>query len=234
MKHKTPVSELAETNGESMFPIKLNSDSMANSLDFMDMINSFREEAGEKAHEPRKFIAKVEDEIDDLTGKKFRLNNNQTETAYYELTKDQMMLVGMRESKVVRRRVLDVLNGLSGRTVPAIPQTYAEALQLAADQAKQLEIQAPKVEYHDKVLATENGLTTTEIAAELGMSAIALNKALQDMKVQRKVGGRWVLTVAYINQGYDVEITHVDDGGKSRHAMKWTEKGRKLIHELVG
>jgi phage antirepressor YoqD-like protein len=207
---------------------------MANSLDFMDMINSFREEAGEKAHEPRKFIAKVEDEIDDLTGKKFRLNNNQTETAYYELTKDQMMLVGMRESKVVRRRVLDVLNGLSERTVPAIPQTYAEALQLAADQAKKLEEQAPKVEYHDKVLATDNGLTTTEIAAELGMSAISLNKALQDMKVQRKVGGRWVLTVAYINQGYDVEVTHVDDGGKSRHAMKWTEKGRKLIHELMG
>jgi phage antirepressor YoqD-like protein len=200
----------------------------------MDMINSFREEAGEKAHEPRKFIAKVEDEIDDLTGKKFRLNNNQTETAYYELTKDQMMLVGMRESKVVRRRVLDVLNGLSERTVPAIPQTYAEALQLAADQAKKLEEQAPKVEYHDKVLATDNGLTTTEIAAELGMSAISLNKALQDMKVQRKVGGRWVLTVAYINQGYDVEVTHVDDGGKSRHAMKWTEKGRKLIHELMG
>lgn len=121
-----------------------------------------------------------------------------------------------------------------GQQVPAIPQTYAEALQLAADQAKQLEIQAPKVEYHDKVLATENGLTTTEIASELGMSAIALNKALQDMKVQRKVGGRWVLTVAYINQGYDVEVTHVDDGGKSRHAMKWTEKGRKLIHELMG
>lgn len=207
---------------------------MANSLDFMDMINSFREEAGEKAHEPRKFIAKVEDEIDDLTGKKFRLNNNQTETAYYELTRDQMMLVGMRESKVVRRRVLNVLNDLSEQKAPAIPQTYAEALQLAADQARRLEEQAPKVEYHDKVLATENGLTTTEIAAELGVSAIALNKALEGMKVQRKVGGRWVLTVAYINQGYDVEVTHVDDGGKSRHAMKWTEKGRKLIHELMG
>ena len=133
-----------------------------------------------------------------------------------------------------RIKVIDRWHELEAKQAPAIPQTYAEALQLAADQAKRLEIQAPKVEYHDKVLATDNGLTTTEIAAELGMSAIALNKALQDMKVQRKVGGRWVLTVAYINQGYDVEVTHVDDGGKTRHAMKWTEKGRKLIHELMG
>ena len=95
----------------------------------MAMINTFRVEAGENPHEPRKFIAKIEDEIDGLTGKKFRLNNNQTETAFYELTRDQMMLVGMRESKVVRRRVLDALKVLSGqdKAMPSIPQTYAEA-----------------------------------------------------------------------------------------------------------
>src|SRR5699024_11340757 len=54
------------------------------SLDLRDMINQSRIEAGESPHESRKFLAKVEDELDDLTGKKFRLNNNQTKTGRSE------------------------------------------------------------------------------------------------------------------------------------------------------
>lgn len=86
------------------------------SLDFMGIINAERSAAGESAHEPRKFLAKVVDELDlDETGKKFRLNSNQTESAYYDLTMDQMMLVGMRESKTVRRNVLAKLKGMQER-----------------------------------------------------------------------------------------------------------------------
>lgn len=151
------------------------------------MINTFRVEAGENPHEPRKFIAKIEDEIDGLTGKKFRLNNNQTETAFYELTRDQMMLVGMRESKVVRRRVLDALKVLSGqdKAMPSIPQTYAEALQLAADQAKQLEIQAPKVAVYEKLADRKGDVSTTVLAKQLGTSSIKLNRFL------REIGAKW-------------------------------------------
>lgn len=52
------------------------------SLDFLELvINPYRLENGESAHEPRKFLAKVEDELElDPTGKKFRLNNNQTKS----------------------------------------------------------------------------------------------------------------------------------------------------------
>ena len=113
-----------------------------------------------------------------------------------------------------------------------LPTSFSEALQLAADQAKQLEEQAPKIQYHDKVLATENGITTTEIASELGMSAIKLNRHLDNKGVQRRIGARWVLCTSQLGFGYTVESTHVDDGGKSRHAMKWTERGRKFIHDL--
>lgn len=151
----------------------------------------------------------------------------------YHVNKRDSLVVVARLSPEFTARVIDRWQELENK-VPAIPQTYAEALQLAADQAKQLEEAKPKVEYHDKVLATTNGITTTEVAAELGMSAQKLNKLLESMKVQRKIGGRWVLTAANIGKGYDVEITHVDDGGVSRHAMKWSEKGRKFIHELVG
>ena len=159
----------------------------------------------------------------------------------FSLDYEYTLLLVSGYSVKMRQRIIKRWQELEAKQIqPALPTNYIEALESLIQSEKekaaaleQLQIAAPKIEYHDKVLATDNGITTTEIASELGMSAISLNRTLESMKVQRKVGGRWVLTVAYLNQGYDVEVTHVDDGGKSRHAMKWSEAGRKLIHELV-
>lgn len=150
-------------------------------------------------------------------------------------------MVGKRDSYVIvaqlspmfTARLVDRWQELEEQQQFKIPQTLPEALQLAADLALKIEQDKPKIEYHDKVLSAENGITTTEIASELGMSAQKLNKVLESMKIQRKVGGRWVLTAANLDQGYSVEVTHIDDHGNSRHSMKWSEKGRKFIHELI-
>jgi len=60
-----------------------------------------------------------------------------------------------------------------------IPQTMGEALQLAADQAKQLELQAPMVEVYDKLANRKNDVSTTTLAKQLGVSAIKLNRWLK-------------------------------------------------------
>ena len=60
-----------------------------------------------------------------------------------------------------------------------IPQTMGEALQLAADQAKQLELQAPMVEVYDKLANRKNDVSTTTLAKQLGVSAIRLNRWLK-------------------------------------------------------
>ena len=57
------------------------------------------------------------------------------------MTADQCKLVAMRESKGVRRAVLARLNELEAKQAPRVPQTMAEALRLAADQAEQIEQQ---------------------------------------------------------------------------------------------
>ena len=100
-----------------------------------------------------------------------------------------------------------------------------------------LKIQAPKVEYHDKVLSSTSTYDTTQIAKELGMSAITLNKKLQDLKVQYKLSGQWILYAKYQNKGYTDTRTHqyTDSQGASKTSMLtvWTEQGRKFIHSLI-
>lgn len=66
-----------------------------------------------------------------------------------------------------------------------IPTTLSEALQLAADQAKQLEEQAPKVAVYEKLANRKGDVSTTILAKQLGTSAIKLNQFL------REIGAKW-------------------------------------------
>ncbi|WRQ13064.1 Rha family regulatory protein [Vibrio phage vB_VpM-pA2SJ1] len=150
----------------------------------------------------------------------------------YHLDKDLTLCLVAGYSAKLRMAIIKRWRELENKNAQQIPQTYSEALQLAANQAKLIEQQRLKVEYHDKVISSSGSLRTTEIAAELGVSANKLNKLLRDMGVQRRVNGRWVLRAFYVGKGYDDESTHITEEGKTYHSMKWTEKGRKFIHDL--
>ena len=166
--------------------IEMSSEMTMSSLELLEIVNNERSNAGESVHEPRKFLLKVQDELDlDETGKKFRLNSNQTESAYYDLTLDQMMLVGMRESKSVRRNVLDKLKSMQK---PQVPQTYAAALLEAGRLAMELEqsqaqlaIAAPKADVFDRVIDRDALLNATQVAQQIGMSAIKMNRKLDEL-----------------------------------------------------
>lgn len=105
------------------------------------------------------------------------------------------------------------------------------------NQRKQLQIQAPKIEYVDKVLQSTSTYSTTLIAKELGMGAVTLNKKLREMGVQYKQGGTWVLTYKYQNKGYTETRTHVftrSDGSQGTEMQTvWTERGREFIINLL-
>lgn len=81
-------------------------------LQFRELINKFREEAGENPVQNNHFITRVESELSgELPTVKLLQSSKGGEPAkYYELTKDQCLLVGMRESKIVRRKVLAWIN----------------------------------------------------------------------------------------------------------------------------
>lgn len=84
-----------------------------------------------------------------------------------------------------------------------IPQTYAEALQLAANQAKQLEIAAPKISHYDKVVERHTLLTATQVGQKLGLSAIALNRILDELGIYNKALKRGrAFKQAFIDKGF--------------------------------
>lgn len=133
----------------------------------------------------------------------------------------------------------------------ALPTTYKEALQsllieveakerLQAQnelQAKELEKQAPKVAYYDEVLTSQSTYNANQIAKELGMSAVTLNKKLHELKVQYKQGGQWLLYHHHQNKGYTktVTYTYTDSKGETctNSSTVWTEKGRAFIHSIL-
>lgn len=97
-----------------------------------------------------------------------------------------------------------------------------------------IEEQKPKAEYHDNVLNTNNGITTTVIAKSYGMSSQQLNNILALEKVQFKRNGQWFLYKKYQNEGYTLDSTYyLENVNATRHTTKWTEKGRKFIDKLL-
>lgn len=137
-----------------------------------------------------------------------------------------------------------------------VPQSFAEALMLAAKQQEQIEEQQrqleanskeivelngaiaemePKVTYVDMILASKETVTTTQIAQDYGQSAKAFNILLRNFGVQHKVGGQWVLYAKHLPFGYVQSDTFpiVHKNGMSGTVMhtKWTQKGRLFLYE---
>lgn len=96
---------------------------------------------------------------------------------------------------------------------------------------------APKVQYHDNVLSSDGLLTTTQIAKDFGWGAQTLNAKLKQLRVQYKQSGQWLLYSRYQNKGYtrSVPFLYFDSNTglyKTKQETKWTEKGRRFIHQL--
>lgn len=130
---------------------------------------------------------------------------------------------------------------------PRLPQSYKEALQHLITQLEENEkLQThnlvleqrvnelqPKASYYDLILQNKTLLAISTIAKDYGMSATAMNKLLNQLGVQYKQGGIWLLYHKYQDKGYTQTATHIIDSEKSNIMTKWTQKGRLFIYELL-
>ncbi|EEP0996029.1 TPA: hypothetical protein JDD57_001258 [Salmonella enterica subsp. diarizonae] len=146
------------------------------------VINPARVEAGENPVDNRKFLARVRDELDDER-KTFPTvlitptgGGRQMESI--TLTGDQLLLVGMRESKAVRRKVLDYIRRIE------------KDKQLLEDQKKRAAIQS----------ANRRGVTWGDYCKTYGLPAQKLMTALlQHRGLFRKnpISNEWSVNPKY-------------------------------------
>ncbi len=138
-----------------------------------------------------------------------------------------------------------------------IPKTFAEALRLAAAQQEQIEEQQKlliaqgqtiadqnaaiaelheRTSYLDQILNSKSTVTTTQIAQDYGMSAKKFNIELRNLKIQRKVGGQWILYAPYNTMGYvhsETFIPECSTTGKVVMVTRWTQRGRLFLYQTL-
>ncbi|MGF9921325.1 phage antirepressor KilAC domain-containing protein [Bacillus toyonensis] len=102
---------------------------------------------------------------------------------------------------------------------------------------QQIAENASKITYLDQILQSQDTVTASQVAADYGLSAVRLNKILNDEKVQYKVNKQWLLYSKHQNKGYTksqtVDVTHSDGSRSVKMNTRWTQKGRLFIHEIL-
>ena len=181
------------------------------------------------------------------------INSQNKEQPCYSLNRDGMLEMLNSESALVRYKTIEYINKLEEENKTLKDEKANLLLSIynggqegiaAAKKLTELEVEEatkpllPKAEFYDKVLNPtdeENGftklLTTTEVAKDLGMTARQLNNILHEKRIIYKKGKTWVLYSKYdhlISEKYcDYFINEFGN------LLKWTEKGRKFIIELL-
>ncbi|ECN1304293.1 phage antirepressor Ant, partial [Salmonella enterica subsp. enterica serovar Muenchen] len=213
------------------------------SQQLLKMVNEARKLFGENPVRNNDFIARIKDELEGETYENFVGHKNGANIDIVTMSYKQALRVAARESKAVRRSLIDKLEVLqqehSPSPVPAIPQSLPEALRLAAELAEQkqqleeqLQTAAPKVDFADRV-ATSSGILIGNYAKVIGLKQNFLFRWLRENKILITSGSRRnVPRQQYIDQGYfSVREVVIDDEQHHRIALTThiTGKGQQWL-----
>lgn len=131
----------------------------------------------------------------------------------------------------------DVLPSIRKTGSYGIPQTYAEALQLAADQAKQLLEQKPKVEFFDAVAESKDAIEIASVAKVLNVPGVGRNKLFEFLRNHKVLMRNNQPYQKYVDCGYFriVEQKYERPNGDTCINIKTLvyQKGVKYIQELL-
>lgn len=172
--------------------------------------------------------------------------NGVAERVYYVNKRDSYVVVAQLSPEFTARLV-DRWQELEQGAAPKIPQTFAEALRLAADQqetiqkqAEQLAIAAPAVEFVGKYVESTSGAKGfREVCKVLKAKEPEFRDFLQDSKIMYRLGGAWTAYQNHIDAGrFEVKTGTANDHAYSQ--AKFTPKGIEWVagewakHQLRG
>lgn len=206
------------------------------SFDLLDLVNTARAEFGESEVRRADFTARCKDELDGEYYETFVVRNARGPASEgLMLTRDQCMLVAMRESKGVRRAVVSRLNEAEGpRVLATLPdfsnpaaaaRAWAEEYEQRQVAQQALAIAAPKVEFVDKYVDSTGLKGFRQTAKLLKANEARFREFLLDRKIMYRMGGEWQAYQSHIDAGrFDVK-TGTSEGGHAFNQTKFTPKG---------
>lgn len=167
--------------------------------------------------------------------------NGQTYDEYL-LDKDTSLTLLLGYDPVARMKVVKRWQELEAQAAPAVPQTMAQALRLAADQAEQLDAQreqlalaAPKVEYVDRYVAANGSMGFRQVAKLLQANEHEFRTWLQDAKIMYRLGNEWTAYQNHIEAGRFVVRAGVATANEHAfNTTKFTPKGVEWVAGLWG
>lgn len=184
----------------------------------------------------------------------------------YSLNKEECLYIATKFNDEVRAKLIKRWKELEEQhQKTSVPQNYLEALEslIKAEKEKQqlalenkqkdetiitiskanvelgnkITEMLPKVSYYDRILQSNATMTITQIAQDYGMSAIAMNKELESMRIQHKERGQWILYAQFLKGGYvhsrAVDIIRRDGRHDVKYNTEWTTKGRLFLYEAL-
>lgn len=155
--------------------------------------------------------------------------------------------VGKRDSYVIvaqlspefTARLVDRWQELETAQAPRVPQTMAEALRLAADQAEKIEQQqqalslaAPKVEFVDSYVQAEGLMGFRQVAKLLGANERKLRQMLLDHGVMYYLAGVLTPMAQHTKAGRFEVKTGEAENGHAFTTAKFTPKGVEYVSRL--
>lgn len=165
--------------------------------------------------------------------------NHQNGQTYAEcqLSKRDSLVLIARLSPEFTAALVDRWQQLEAQQTPAVPQTMAQALRLAAEQAEQLEAQheqlalaAPKVEFVDRYVQAGGAKGFREVAKLLQAKEPEFRSFLAERRVMYRLGEEWTAYQPHIDAGRFVVRAGVARGNEHAFSTtKFTPKGVQWI-----
>lgn len=165
-----------------------------------------------------------------------------TEVAILNEDQATLLITYMKNTEIVRnfkKRLVKAFSDLKNGKQFQLPQNFAEALQLAADQAQQIEEAKPKLIAFNRIAESEGSETITRAAKTLQVKPNYLFKWLDaNSWIYRRVGNKeWTGYQTKIDQGLleHKVSTYFKDGEECVSTqVRITPKGITKLSEKLG
>ena len=194
---------------------------------------------------PQKAVRDHVDEEDRTVNDSFTVNGTPitliNESGLYSLVLSSKLPTARKFRRWVTSEVLPSIRRTGGYNLPkdypsalrALTDTEEKRLALLAENEAQRQVIAdfePVRQYVDTILHSKGSLATSQIAADYGISARALNRILHEEGIQHKVNSQWILYREHMGKGWTdsrtIQFIHSDGRPDAKMMTYWTQKGR--------